>query len=171
YGAVGRGGASHRQGRRSPAAAPDVDRPALSGPLPLEAGRSGPHGGGMTGMPSSPDRAGGAPTAAGRSGSTAPPRRGRFDPDPRLSRAAAEPLDDGPSAGARHSDVGQSGAGLSDAEVAARRARYGPNAVREHRARPVRVLVRQLRSPLLLLLLVTAVGAVLLGERVDGLIV
>ncbi|UUT34838.1 cation-transporting P-type ATPase [Microbacterium elymi] len=42
--------------------------------------------------------------------------------------------------------VGSTPAGLSDIDVTARRERFGPNALREHRARPLRVLGRQLRA-------------------------
>ena len=49
--------------------------------------------------------------------------------------------------------------GLSSDEVARRRARYGPNAVSSHRARLLPVLWHQLRSPLLVLLMVAAVAS------------
>lgn len=61
--------------------------------------------------------------------------------------------------------------GLSGEEVARRQARYGPNAVVSHRARLGPVLGRQLRSPLLGLLLVTAVASFFLGERSDAVII
>ncbi|WP_214104260.1 magnesium-translocating P-type ATPase [Acrocarpospora catenulata] len=61
--------------------------------------------------------------------------------------------------------------GLSSGEAARRLAGYGPNAVRSHRARPLRVLLRQLRSPLLVLLAVTALASFFLGERTDALII
>jgi Mg2+-importing ATPase len=64
-----------------------------------------------------------------------------------------------------------SGAGLSDSEAAARLTAFGPNAVRTHRARALTVLGRQLRSPLLLLLLVTASLSFFLGNRTDALII
>jgi P-type Mg2+ transporter len=47
----------------------------------------------------------------------------------------------------------------------------GPNAVRSHRARALPVLVRQLRSPLLLLLAVTALASTFLGQRSDAVII
>ncbi|HLZ37428.1 MAG TPA: HAD-IC family P-type ATPase, partial [Mycobacteriales bacterium] len=58
--------------------------------------------------------------------------------------------------------------GLDAAEAARRLCDHGPNAVRSHAARPLGVLLRQLRSPLLLLLAVTAAASFLLGERTDG---
>jgi Mg2+-importing ATPase len=61
--------------------------------------------------------------------------------------------------------------GLSSAEVARRRARWGPNAVSSHRARFMPVLWHQLRSPLLGLLLVAAIASYFVGERSDGVII
>jgi Cation transporter/ATPase, N-terminus len=54
-------------------------------------------------------------------------------------------------------------AGLTAAEAARRLRMLGPNAVRSHGARAFPVLGRQLRSPLLILLLLAALGAVTLG--------
>ncbi len=62
-------------------------------------------------------------------------------------------------------------AGLSDAEAAARLDRYGPNAVRGHRARPWRVLGRQVRSPILILLFVTAIISAFVGQGVEAVII
>jgi len=61
--------------------------------------------------------------------------------------------------------------GLSAAEVARRRARWGPNAVSSHRARPLVVLWHQLRSPLLALLLSAALASYFVGERGDAVII
>ncbi|WP_328457915.1 magnesium-translocating P-type ATPase [Amycolatopsis sp. NBC_00438] len=61
--------------------------------------------------------------------------------------------------------------GLTTAEVAGRSARYGPNAVSSHRARLVPVLWHQLRSPLLVLLMVAAVASSFVGERGDAVII
>lgn len=58
--------------------------------------------------------------------------------------------------------------GLAPAEAARRRALWGPNAVRTHHARALGVLGHQLRSALLVLLLVTAVASFVLGERTDA---
>jgi Mg2+-importing ATPase len=61
--------------------------------------------------------------------------------------------------------------GLSAAEAEARLASVGPNALRSHGARPLAVLVRQLRNPLLLLLLAAAVTSAFVGQRTDALII
>ncbi|POM23558.1 Magnesium-transporting ATPase, P-type 1 [Actinomadura rubteroloni] len=61
--------------------------------------------------------------------------------------------------------------GLTEAEAARRLRAYGPNAVRSHRARAWAVLGRQLRSPLLVLLLGTACASFFLGERGDAVII
>jgi Mg2+-importing ATPase len=61
--------------------------------------------------------------------------------------------------------------GLSAAEAARRLAVTGPNAVRTHRAQWVRVLNRQLRSPLLVLLAATATASAFLGQGTDALII
>ena len=61
--------------------------------------------------------------------------------------------------------------GLSSAEVAGRRARYGPNAVSSHRARFWPVLLHQLRSPLLGLLVAAAIASYFVGERSDAVII
>lgn len=61
--------------------------------------------------------------------------------------------------------------GLTQAEALARLASYGPNAVAAHRARLLPVLGRQLRSPLLVLLLATALASYFVGERSDAVII
>jgi len=61
--------------------------------------------------------------------------------------------------------------GLTSAEAARRLAAMGPNALRSHRARVVAVLVRQFRSALLGLLVVTAAASFALGERSDAVII
>ncbi len=61
--------------------------------------------------------------------------------------------------------------GLTTAEVAARSAIFGPNAVRSHHAGAWTVLVRQLRSPLLWLLLAAAAVSGLVGEGLDAVII
>jgi Mg2+-importing ATPase len=61
--------------------------------------------------------------------------------------------------------------GLSSADAARRLVAYGPNAVRTHRARALLVLGRQFRSPLLVLLLVTAGASYWLGQRTDAVII
>ena len=61
--------------------------------------------------------------------------------------------------------------GLTTAAVSERRLRFGPNAVRSHRARPWAVLVRQVRSPLLALLVSAAGVSFFVGQRSDAVIV
>jgi Mg2+-importing ATPase len=61
--------------------------------------------------------------------------------------------------------------GLSAAEAERRLALVGPNALRSHGARPLAVLARQLRNPLLVLLLAAALTSALVGERTDALII
>jgi Mg2+-importing ATPase len=62
-------------------------------------------------------------------------------------------------------------AGLDDAEAQRRAAMWGANAVRSHGARPLAVLLRQLRSPLLVLLVLAASVSVGVGQRTDALII
>ncbi|MEV6562095.1 magnesium-translocating P-type ATPase [Nocardia sp. NPDC051756] len=62
-------------------------------------------------------------------------------------------------------------AGLSTQEADRRRHRFGANAIRSHRARMLPVLLRQLRSPLLLLLATTATASFFLGQRTDAVII
>jgi P-type Mg2+ transporter len=61
--------------------------------------------------------------------------------------------------------------GLTRAEADARLSLVGQNAVRSHQARALPVLKRQLRSPLLILLAITAAGSFLLGQSTDALII
>jgi Mg2+-importing ATPase len=67
--------------------------------------------------------------------------------------------------------LGSRRTGLTTAQVRDRLAVLGPNAVRSHQARWPAVLARQLRSPLLILLAVTAVASSFLGEPKDALII
>jgi Mg2+-importing ATPase len=67
--------------------------------------------------------------------------------------------------------LGSDSAGLTTAEAARRLRALGPNAVRSHRARAFPVLGRQLRSPLLILLAVTACASFFVGERSDAVII
>jgi len=61
--------------------------------------------------------------------------------------------------------------GLSTTDVAARRERDGPNIIRTHRTTGWMVLGRQLRSPLLGLLLGAALVSAIVGEGTDALII
>jgi len=61
--------------------------------------------------------------------------------------------------------------GLTSAEAANLLRQYGPNLIGSSRANAWRVLVRQLKSPLLLLLAVTAFISYLVGEHSDAVII
>jgi len=67
--------------------------------------------------------------------------------------------------------LGSSGRGLSEIEAGQRLIDVGPNALRSHSARPLAVLARQFRNPLLLLLLAAALTSIFVGERADALII
>ena len=79
-----------------------------------------------------------------------------------LSRAAA--LDPA----AVLAGLGTTPDGLSESEAARRLREGGPNAVRSHGARPLAVLVRQLRNPLLPILVVATLVSFGVGERVNA---
>jgi Mg2+-importing ATPase len=64
-----------------------------------------------------------------------------------------------------------SGSGLSRAEAQTRLARFGSNAIASHRAEPLRVLWRQLKNPLLLLLAAAAITSFVVGERTNAAII
>ncbi|HEY5223497.1 MAG TPA: magnesium-translocating P-type ATPase [Microbacteriaceae bacterium] len=61
--------------------------------------------------------------------------------------------------------------GLTSAEAAERLATVGRNVLRTHRARPWRVLGRQLKSPILVLLFVTAGVSIFLGQATNAVII
>ena len=63
------------------------------------------------------------------------------------------------------------GEGLTSAAAAARRKVFGANVVATHRVTPFGVLARQLRNPLLILLLSAAAIAAATGDTVDGVII
>jgi Mg2+-importing ATPase len=67
--------------------------------------------------------------------------------------------------------LGTTPAGLTAEEATRRLGVHGPNALRVHGARPWRVLLRQLENPLLLLLVAAALTSLVVGERVDALII
>ena len=67
--------------------------------------------------------------------------------------------------------LGSVGLGLTSPEARRRLDTYGPNAVRIRRTRAWLVLGRQLRSPLLLLLAVTATASYFVGEHTDAVII
>ncbi len=65
-----------------------------------------------------------------------------------------------------------SAAGLSDDEAARRLERYGPNALpREAGHEALKILLRQIRDPLIYVLLGSTVLAILTGKVVDGLVI
>ena len=61
--------------------------------------------------------------------------------------------------------------GLPEDEAQRRLLTTGPNAIRSHRARPLPVLARQLRSPLLVLLAVTASASAFVGQASNAVII
>jgi P-type Mg2+ transporter len=67
--------------------------------------------------------------------------------------------------------LGSGPAGLSAADAEERLSEYGPNAVRSHHASALAVLLRQVRSPLLLLLVAAASVSALVGEATDAAII
>jgi P-type Mg2+ transporter len=67
--------------------------------------------------------------------------------------------------------LGSGPKGLAEAEALRRRQVVGPNAVRSLHARAWPVLVSQLRSPLLILLAVTALASAFLGQASDAMII
>lgn len=68
-------------------------------------------------------------------------------------------------------NLGSSPSGLSEEEAAARLISVGQNAVQTHSARWSLVLLRQLKSPLLLLLVVTSFISYFVGEKTDSVII
>jgi P-type Mg2+ transporter len=69
------------------------------------------------------------------------------------------------------SRLASTGGGLSTGEASARLDAVGANVLRSHGARPVAVLMRQLRNPLLILLVAAAVMSLFVGERTDAAII
>ncbi|MDI6857436.1 MAG: magnesium-translocating P-type ATPase [Dehalococcoidia bacterium] len=67
--------------------------------------------------------------------------------------------------------LGSTESGLDAAEAARRLRRAGPNAVRSHGANALSVLLRQLQSPLLVLLVAAAAISLFVGEKTDALII
>ena len=67
--------------------------------------------------------------------------------------------------------LGTSDAGLDSAEAARRLGVYGANAIRSHDVRPLAILVRQLRNPLLILLAAATLTSLVVGESTDAIII
>jgi P-type Mg2+ transporter len=82
-----------------------------------------------------------------------------------LAAAAALPIADALS------ELGSSEVGLTSVEAGRRLAVYGPNVLLSHGVSALSVLVRQLRSYLLLLLFVAAVVSAVVGDRTEALII
>jgi P-type Mg2+ transporter len=61
--------------------------------------------------------------------------------------------------------------GLTSGEASRRLTEVGPNALRSHGARPLAVLARQLRNPLLILLVSAALASFFVGEGTDAAII
>jgi P-type Mg2+ transporter len=61
--------------------------------------------------------------------------------------------------------------GLTGAQAVQRLRETGPNALRSHGAQPLAVLARQLRNPLLILLVAAALTSALVGEHADAAII
>lgn len=80
-------------------------------------------------------------------------------------QAAARPLE------AVFAALAGSATGLTAGDALLRQKRFGPNAVRTHRVSAVAVLIRQLRSALLLLLAATAVMSFFLGDPTQAVII
>ncbi|GAA0997245.1 Mg2+-importing ATPase [Subtercola frigoramans] len=69
------------------------------------------------------------------------------------------------------SGSGSAESGLSSTEAATRLRMIGPNAVRTHKARAWPLLWQQLRSPILILLFVTAAVSLFLGDAANSIII
>jgi P-type Mg2+ transporter len=67
--------------------------------------------------------------------------------------------------------LGSAESGLAAEEAAHRLHYFGPNAIRSHGARPLAVLGRQLRNPLLILLAAATIASLIVGERTDAIII
>jgi len=67
--------------------------------------------------------------------------------------------------------LASAGSGLPAQEAAVRLRYFGHNAIRSHGARPLAVLGRQLRNPLLILLAAATITSLIVGERTDALII
>src|SRR5450759_4548853 len=61
--------------------------------------------------------------------------------------------------------------GLAAQEAAVRLRLFGPNAIRSHGARPLAILGRQLRNPLLILLAAATITSLIVGQRTDAIII
>jgi Mg2+-importing ATPase len=69
------------------------------------------------------------------------------------------------------SGLGAAASGLSASEAAGRLVTGGPNAFRTHRASAWSVLARQFKSPILALLIVTAVASLVVGLSTKSIVI
>lgn len=92
---------------------------------------------------------------------------------PAVTRSAAPSLIDaaGLSVEETLKQLGSGEAGLTGEEVSRRLELFGPNALRSHGAQPWRVLARQFRNPMLLLLLGAAAVSGFTGDLTDAVII
>ncbi len=104
-----------------------------------------------------------------------PPRRTRLSPVPIVARAPFGEMDLAEAAGLTSNEVLsrlRSGVdGLASRDVEQRLRQFGPNSLGTHRVRPLAVLLRQLRNPILILLLVAALVSGLTGGATNALII
>ena len=67
--------------------------------------------------------------------------------------------------------LGSSDAGLDDAEAARRLTLVGPNAVRSHGTHALTIFLRQLKNPLMPLLVIAAIVSYFTGQHADAVII
>ena len=100
---------------------------------------------------------------------------GQMTQAPEARRAAPQPVDLATAARMAPADVvaalGSTSDGLSAAAARQRLADVGPNALRTHGASAPAVLLRQLKNPILILLLAAALTSAFVGERTDSVII
>ncbi len=96
-------------------------------------------------------------------------------PNPDVGESPSRPMDLADAARiagpAVLQQLGSGEHGLSSAEAKRRLDAVGPNAVRTHRANAWTVLGRQLRSPILILLLLTAALSAFLGDATNSIVI
>src|SRR6185312_12403424 len=111
---------------------------------------------------------------AEQAGTSAPHPGGRaphgVEKPPRMTAASAISVAAQHSPGEVLTSLESSRSGLSAVEAAHRLASTGPNALRTHRASAWSVLARQLKSPILALLIVTAVASLFLGDEANSIV-
>jgi P-type Mg2+ transporter len=93
------------------------------------------------------------------------PATAAVTPHPGVTAAAVADIDD------VFASVRSTPDGLSTEQATQRRRTVGPNTVETHRARLWPVLIAQVRSPLLLLLVIAAAVSYVVGEHTDAIII